>query len=96
MAGGKLDLGADAGRGLPGADQPGVGRAPERQAERIEQDRLARPGLAGQRAKPRLELELEPVDQHHIVDDELPQHVEAQPVRDQLCGAAGTWRWISL
>ena len=43
-------------------------RDAERQAERVEQDRLAGAGLAGEHAKARLELELEPVDQHHVAD----------------------------
>ena len=46
----------------------------EREPEGVEQDRLARAGLAGQHAEPRLELELELFDQHDIVDGELPQH----------------------
>ena len=40
-------------------DQPAVGAGAERQAERIEQDRLARAGLAGQHAEARAEFELE-------------------------------------
>ena len=52
----------------PAAHQAGVGARAERQAERVEQDRLARAGLAGEHAKARLELELEPVDQHDVAD----------------------------
>ena len=52
----------------------GVGAHPEREAERIEQDRLARPGLARQHAKPILEIEIEPLDQHDIGDGERGQH----------------------
>ena len=90
---------------LPRADQPGVGAIAERQPERVEQDRLARAGLAGQHAKAGLELELEPVDQHDVADGELPQH--RRPVAagsalrrrrrrrvplDQLDSCAGTIR----
>ena len=43
----------------PGADQAAVGARAERQAERVEQDRFARPGLAGQHAEARPEFEVE-------------------------------------
>ncbi len=62
------------GRILAAADQPGVGARAERQPERIEQDRLAGAGLAGEHAQPGVELELELVDEHDVADGELPQH----------------------
>ena len=76
MTGGQFDFGRNRGRVLTRADQAGVGPCAERQAHRVEQDRLAGPGLTGQHAKARLELELEPLDEHDIVDGELPQHGE--------------------
>ncbi len=68
------DLGRDRGAFLARANQPDVGPRAERKPERIEQDRLAGPGLAGEHAQARLEFELEPVDQHDVVDGKLPQH----------------------
>ena len=59
----------------PARTSPVSARAPSARPERIEQDRLARAGLAGEHAKAGLELELEPLDEHDIVDGELPQHV---------------------
>ena len=49
-------------------------RAPKRQPERVEQDRLARPGLAGEHAKPGFEIEVERLDEDDIADGKLPQH----------------------
>ena len=71
----------------PAADQPGVGARAERQAERVEQDRFAGAGLAGEHAEARLELELEPLDEHDIVDGELPQHATSRAARASLCVA---------
>ena len=79
MAGGKLDLGRDRRRRLPAAHQPGVGARAQRQPERVEQDRLARAGFAGEHAEAGFEVEVERVDQHHVADDELPQHRAGPP-----------------
>ena len=49
-------------------------RAPSARPERVEQDRLARPGLAGEHAKPGFEIEVERLDEDDIADGELPQH----------------------
>ena len=58
-------------------DQAGIGARAEREPKRVEQDRFARAGFAGEHAKARLELELELLDQHDIVDGELPQHARS-------------------
>ena len=92
MARRKLEPGGD--RGLIGAaaHQRGVGAHAEREAEAVEEDRLAGPGFTGQHAKSRLELQLQPVDQDDIVDGQLPKHA----ARAQLWVAAcGEWRWIN-
>src|SRR3954452_12528914 len=70
----KRDLGRYGCRILTRSDQGRVGARAERQAQCVEQDGLARPGLAGEHAETRLELQLEPLDEHDIVDGELPQH----------------------
>ena len=69
---GKLDLGGHRGGVRALADQPRIRAGAERQAERVEQDRFAGAGLAGQHAKPAIELQLEPVDEHDVADCELP------------------------
>ena len=68
------ELGGD--RGLLGAGphQAGIGAPAERQPERVQQDRLAGAGLAGQHAQPRPEGEAEPVDQDDIADGQAEQH----------------------
>ena len=68
------ELGGD--RGLLGAGphQRGIGAPAERQPQRIQQDRFARAGLAGQHAQPRPKGEVEPVDQHDIANGEPEQH----------------------
>jgi hypothetical protein len=74
MVGRKLEFGGDACLCLALPHQPGVGTHAQRQAQTIQQDRLAGAGLAGQHTEAWLELQLEPVDQHHIADRQLPQH----------------------
>jgi hypothetical protein len=63
-------------RGLLGAGphQARIGAPAEREAERVHQDRLAGPGLAGQHAQPRPERQAEPVDQHKIANGQAKQH----------------------
>ena len=63
-------------RGLlgPGAHEPGLRAAAERQTQRVQQDRLAGAGLAGQHAQPRAKGEREPIDQHDIANGQAEQH----------------------
>ena len=72
MPGRHFQLGGHRGGFLAVADQSGIGARAQRQPERVEQDRFAGAGLAGQHAEAGLELELEPVDQHDVLDGELP------------------------
>ncbi len=46
----------------------------ERQRKRIEQDRLAGAGFAGQRGKPGTEIDVQAVDQHDIADGKAGEH----------------------
>ena len=57
-----------------GPHQPHIGPAAQYQAQRIEQDRFARPGLAGQDDKPRRELDGQRLDQHDIMNGKRGQH----------------------
>ncbi len=56
------------------AHQAGIAAAAERQRERIEQDRFAGTGLAGQHRKARREIDIEAVDQDDVSDREPGQH----------------------
>ena len=52
----------------PARTSAAVGPVAQHQPQRIEQDRLARPGLAGQHAEPAAEIEVERLDQHDVAD----------------------------
>ena len=70
-AGGQLaefKTGGDAGLFLAPAHQSAVGAVAQHQPQRIEQDRLARPGFAGQHAQPGAEIEVQRLDQHDVAD----------------------------
>ena len=62
-----------------GTDDVGTAAPAENQPQRIEQDRLARPGLAGQHVQPRVELQCQAVDDEKIADFETAQHVVSYP-----------------
>ena len=60
------------------AHQPlGVAKA-EREAERVEKDGLARPGLSGQHVEAAVEDDLQPLDQDNVADRKAFEHT---PVR---------------
>jgi len=50
------------------AHHAGVAAAAERELQRVDQDRFAGPGLAGQHRQPLIEREIEPLDQHNVAD----------------------------
>ncbi len=70
----KLEADIDHRLRLPVAHQPAVGAGAEREAERVEQDRLARPRLAGEHAEARAEFEIQALDQHDVANGEPGQH----------------------
>jgi hypothetical protein len=74
MIGRQLDLGGDRGGVFAASHEPRVRARTERQPQCIEQDRLARAGLASEYAQSFVELELELLDEHDVADCELPQH----------------------
>ena len=53
---------------LAAADQAAVRPRAKRQPERVEQDRLARPGFAGEHAEAAAELQVQRLDQHHVAN----------------------------
>ena len=61
--------------------QPAFGTIAEHQPECVEQDRLARPGLAGEHAEPARKGQVERVDQHDVADGEPGQHAGTKDIR---------------
>ena len=59
--------------GLVGAapDQPGVGARAQDQAQRVQQDRLAGPGLPGQDRHAGVKIQAQPVNHGEIIDNKL-------------------------
>ena len=57
-----------------GADELGAGALAEDRAERVDDDRLARAGLAGERVEARPEVEPQPVDDREVADGQFQQH----------------------
>ena len=74
VAGGNLEGDADRRLPLPAAHQRALRAHAEREPQRIEQDRFAGPGLAGEHAEARPEFEIERFDQHDVADREAGQH----------------------
>ncbi len=68
------ELGGDGRLGGAVAHQAGLGPLAERQPERVQQDRLPRPGLAGQHAETRTKRQIEPVDQDNFAYGQPNQH----------------------
>ena len=54
--------------------QAGIGARAKGQAQGVENDRLARPGLAGQHRQAGVDVEVEHVHQHDVADGEGGQH----------------------
>ena len=85
----KVEAGGDHGLRLALADQAAVGAGAEREAERIEQDRLAGAGLAGQHAEAGAEFEVEALDQHDVADGEAVSMTPPMARHPAEAGASG-------
>ena len=68
------ELGRDIGPRRALAHHIGVAALTQGQQQRVDQDRLAGAGLAGQDGEARCELEFEFVDDHEVADRERDQH----------------------
>ena len=79
MCRGKIEADRDHRLRLPLADKSAVGAGAEGEAERIEKDRLARAGLAGQDAEARTELKIEAFNQDDVADGKPGQHGALRP-----------------
>ena len=62
-----------------GAHQRAIAARAEREPQRIEQDRFARPRLSGQHAEAAVEIQIERLDQHDIADGKGGQHRAPDP-----------------
>ena len=88
---GEFEGGGHARLVFSGTHQPAVGAVAEHQPERVEQDRLARPGFAGEHAEPAAKIEVECLDQHDIADGQAGEHrqwLSAASRARHACGAA--------
>ena len=73
----RVELGADLGARRAFAHHAGVAAAAERELQRVDQDRLAGAGLAGQHREAGAELDLERVDDDEVAEREAVQHGQA-------------------
>jgi hypothetical protein len=69
-----FETGDDGRLGCPLAHQSAVAARSQRQPERIEQNRFASPGLAGERRQPGRKGEIEAIDQNDVADGEASEH----------------------
>ena len=70
----KFEARGHAGLVLAAADEPAVGAIAQHEAERVEQDRLARAGFAREHAQPAPEGQVERLDQHDVANGQAGQH----------------------
>jgi hypothetical protein len=74
VLGGEEEASLDARLLGPRSDQATIGPAPQEQSQRRDHQRLSRPGLTGQSARPTLEAQLGALDDAHALDYKLGQH----------------------
>ncbi len=68
-----------------GPDLPHFEAVAEQEPERVEEDRLARTGFAGEHGKPGIELEVERVDEHEVADRQVAEHRASGGGRQGAC-----------
>ena len=91
MVGGKVEDGRDAALRSTMAHQRGVAARAQRQRQRVEQDRLARAGLAGQHRQAGGKIDVEPFDQNDIADRQVGEHQSMIPKRGSRFSLARTF-----
>ena len=79
MCGGQVEHRRRHGLGRAVAHQPRVAAGAAGQAQSVEHDGLAGPGLAGQGGQPDARLQVQRLDQHHVADVQADQHAGAEP-----------------
>ena len=75
---------ADVGARRAFADHAGVGAPAHRQRQGVEQDRLARAGLAGEHREARAELDVERIDDDEVAKSQREQHRGAGQLRERI------------
>ena len=70
----EVELGLDICLLAAGSDQRRIASRAQEQADRLREDRLSGPGLAGDGVEPRSELELGLADQDQVLDAQAAQH----------------------
>jgi hypothetical protein len=78
----ELERGNHARLVLARADEAVFRAVAQHQAQRIEQDRLARARFAGEHPQPAAELQLERLDQHDVADGQARQHGSGDSLAD--------------
>ena len=71
---GQVEFGGDFGSRLANPHHIAVGPRPERQRQRVNHDRFAGTGLAGERGEARLEVQFQAIDDDKIADGQAAQH----------------------
>ncbi len=71
---GDVELGLHVGLSRRGPDRRGIALRAEQQPDRLGEDGLPRPGLAGERVQARRQLEIRLADEDEILDPEAAQH----------------------
>ena len=74
IGGGGLETGGDDRLTRAMTDQSAVAAPAQRQPQRVEQDRFARPGLARQDTQAPAEIKIQRLDQHDIANGQCGQH----------------------
>ena len=77
--------------GGAGPDSSGVGTTTHQQVDRLDEHRLAGPGLAGHGDQPRSEDEIESIDHSEVFDVQLDEHVD--PYRSARPNLDFKMRW---
>ena len=80
MVGGDVEDGGHLALRLAFAHERTVAARPQREREGVEQDRLARPRLAGENRHSRPEVEIETVDEDNIADRQVDEHGTCKPL----------------
>ena len=79
----------DQGRTRPGADQLPAGPLPQHRADGVDDDGLARPGLAGEDVEARLKADVRRLNQRDILDMQQGKHCTPSfPSRQRITSAA--------
>ena len=77
MSRGRREAGSDSGVVGARAHQPRIGPRSQCEAEAVQQDRLAGPGLTREHSQSRAERKVESLDQHDVANGESGEHAAA-------------------